>query len=95
MSMRFPQIGTATSEIQTGCFSSIPTETGAEVNGYMLLPKRRDKLLFAPITENNGKMKEWLLKQYTSSTFNRCLYQTFPKMSGPPTEIRINQIQSL
>lgn len=93
--MRFPQIGTATSEIKTGFFSSIPTETGAEVNGYILLPKRPDKLLFAPLTEKHGKMKEWLLKQYTSSTFNRCLYQTFPKMSGPPIEIRINQIQSL
>ena len=34
-------------------------------------------------------MKEWLLKQYASSTFNKCTHAPLPEMSGPPMEIHL------
>ena len=34
-------------------------------------------------------MKDWLLEQYASSTFNTCPHQQLPSMSGPPVEIHL------
>ena len=35
-------------------------------------------------------MKEWLLQQFASSTFNQCLSQVLPVMSGPPLKIHLD-----
>ena len=36
------------------------------------------------------KMKDWLLKRYASSTFNKCTHQLLPSMTGPPLKIHID-----
>ena len=36
-------------------------------------------------------MKEWLLRQYSGSTFNTCPHQPIPEMSGPPLEIHLKE----
>ena len=53
------------------------------------IPDKPSVLPFACIPENNGKMKEWLLRRYQSSTFNTYPHQHLPEMSGPPVEIHI------
>lgn len=54
-----------------------------------MVPDKPKNLPFAPIPENNAKMKEWLLKHYASSTFNTCPHRALPCMSGPPMDIHI------
>ena len=34
-------------------------------------------------------MKDWLLKRYANSTFNRCTHQPLPMMTGPPIKILV------
>lgn len=55
------------------------------------VPPRPDKLPFAPIKENNAKMKEWLLDTFKSSTFNTCPHTPLPAMIGPPIEMHIDE----
>ena len=47
------------------------------------------ELPFPCIPENIDKMKEWLLKTFSKSTFNRCPHHPIPSMSGPPLEIHL------
>ena len=39
--------------------------------------------------ENNVKMRDWLLEEFGSSTFNTCPHRPLPCMSGPPVEMHI------
>ena len=53
------------------------------------IPDRPSAFPYECTPANNGKMKEWLLRRYQSSTFNTCPHQHLPEMSGPPVEIHI------
>ena len=54
-------------------------------------PPRPKSLPFPATADNNGRMKTWLLKRYSSSTFNICPHQQLPSMEGPPIEVRIDK----
>ena len=47
-------------------------------------------LPYAPTEENRGKLQEFLLEHYKSSTFNTCDHQTLPMMKGPPLRLMID-----
>ena len=40
--------------------------------------------------QNAGKMRQWLLERYKSSTFNTCPRQILPDMEGPPISIHVD-----
>ncbi|GFO12869.1 hypothetical protein PoB_003937400 [Plakobranchus ocellatus] len=45
-----------------------------------------------PATEENrrGKLERWVLNHFKSSTFNTCVHQTLPMMSGPPMKLMVD-----
>ena len=51
---------------------------------------RPSKLSFPCKTENNERMRQWLLDRYTASTFNTCPHRALPCMEGPPIEIHVD-----
>lgn len=54
-------------------------------------PPPPDKLPF-PATENNrGRLEEWLLNYYSSSTFNTCSHQSLPVMAGRPLRLAVKE----
>ena len=55
-----------------------------------LPPEKPDELPFDCVPDNAEKMKEWLLRRYASSTFNKCKHQKLPEMKGPPIQIHVN-----
>ena len=55
------------------------------------VPSRPNKLPFAPVPANIGKMSKWLLDFFKSSTFNICPHKPLYEMSGPPLEIHISE----
>lgn len=55
------------------------------------VPVRPNELPLSCSPENNGKMRDWLLKRYSSSTFNTCPHQQLPRMDGPPIEIHLKE----
>ena len=52
---------------------------------------RPTKLPFSCNPENNGLMRDWLIKRFQSSTFNTCPHQDLPCMMGPPVEIHLQE----
>jgi hypothetical protein len=55
-----------------------------------LPPGPPKQLPFEPIPENIGKMKEYLLDRYASSTFNKCPHHPIPVIPGPPISIHVD-----
>lgn len=53
-------------------------------------PPRPVTLPFPCTSLSIGRMKEWLLHRYASSTFNTCPHQALPCMEGPPIEIHVD-----
>ena len=53
-------------------------------------PPRPHALPFPCTPENNGRMKDWLLERYASSTFNTCPHRALPCMEGPPIEMHVD-----
>ena len=53
-------------------------------------PRPPSSIPFPATPENHSKLKEWILNNYKSSTFNICENQGLNKMSGPPLEIDID-----
>ena len=53
-------------------------------------PSRPSELPFAPVRENNDRMKKWLLARYATSTFNTCPHRPLSCMDGPPVEIHVD-----
>ena len=51
------------------------------------LPQRPEKLQFEPIEENTPKLKQYLLEQFSKTTFNRD--GPFPSMDTKPAHIHI------
>ena len=54
-------------------------------------PPLPQALPFPCTTDNNPKMREWLLKRYPASTFNTCPHRALHYMSGSPIEIHVDQ----
>ena len=55
------------------------------------VPPRPEQLPFAPIPENNDRMRDWLLDRFKSSTFNTCPHCPLPTMTGPPIEMHVDE----
>merc|ERR1711940_54043 len=41
--------------------------------------------------ENRGRLKEFLVSSFRSSTFNTCEHQPLPLMHGPPLEFKLKE----
>lgn len=54
------------------------------------VPPRPSQLPVKCTPENIAIMREWLLKQFASSTFNTCPHQPLPCMVGPPIEMHLD-----
>ena len=48
-------------------------------------------LPFAATEANRGKLEEWILNHYASSTFNVCEQQQLPMMTGPPLKLILDK----
>ena len=48
-------------------------------------------LPFAATDANRGKLEEWILNHYASSTFNVCEHQQLPMMTGPPLKLILDK----
>ena len=55
------------------------------------MPLPPASLPFDPVPQNNQRMKQWLLQQYGSSTFNTCPHKPLQEMAGPPIEIHLDE----
>ena len=53
------------------------------------VPNRPNKLSFEATKANVSKMRHWILKRYTASTFNVCPNKLLQQMSGPPLKIHL------
>ena len=54
------------------------------------VPSRPTKLPFECTAANIRRMREWLLTQFATSTFNTCPHQYLPCMKGPPIEMHLD-----
>ena len=76
--------------LNSGCsHASLTTDAPCSCPPRSVVPDRPKALPFTCIPENNVKMKDWLLKEFGSSTFNTCPHRPLPCMSGPPVEMHI------
>ena len=57
---------------------------------YSKPPKRPEQLLFEPIPKNIGVMKDWLVKRFSTSTFNKCIHRERPIMDCEPMRIHVD-----
>ena len=55
------------------------------------VPPRPERLPFEAIPENNDLMKKWLLKEFSSSTFNVCPHQKLLTISKPPIQLHVDE----
>ena len=54
------------------------------------IPPRPSHLPFECALKKIDSMRDWLLDQFSASTFNTCPHQPLPEMSGPPIEIHLD-----
>ena len=54
------------------------------------VPAKPTTLPFAPTRDNIGKMNQWLLNRYESSTFNTCCHKPLQQMAGPPHKAHLD-----
>ena len=90
----FPQVGAAWIDTQhtISAVSAFRADSTAPCGCLRRTkpPTRYSELPFEPVMENVTKMKERLLTDYASSTFNQCEHQQLPSMEGPELEIHID-----
>ena len=88
----FPQIGAADVQPMVSAVTVFPSNAIAPCGCPRRTkpPPRYSELPFEPIVENIAKMKERLLKDFASSTFNQCVHQKLPSMDGPELDIHID-----
>ena len=68
-----------------------PSNTGCTCPRRVLPPPVPETLPFPAIPENREKLKEWILKQYSSSAFNQCEHQPLPLMrDSPPIKLHVD-----
>ncbi|XP_048589654.1 uncharacterized protein LOC125573262 [Nematostella vectensis] len=81
----------ATRSINGGCTApNTPSDPTCHCPQRTVPPQRPSELPFPCTPENNGRMKDWLLERYASSTFNTCPHRALPCMDGPPIEIHVD-----
>ena len=87
-----PQMQSASLRAMDGGCSSrrSPSNASCDCPHRESVPDRPTALPFPCTPENNDKMRQWLLKRYSSSTFNTCPHRPIPCMSGPPMEIHVD-----
>lgn len=88
----FPKIGADTHvsiDLTTDSLNHPKSPCGCAIRSKH--PTRPESLSFSPLPENTEKMKQWLINRYAASTFNKCLHQSLPMMSGPPIKINIDK----
>ena len=88
---RQSDIGANIRDLSSGCGHPHNDTTSCDCPQRTTVPARPKSLPFAPIPENNSRMKQWLLDRYASSTFNTCPHRALPCMTGPPMEIHIDE----
>ena len=54
-------------------------------------PPRPSAMSFPATEENKNRLKDWLVKRYSSSTFNTCEHQPLPMMDVPPLRLMVNK----
>ena len=54
------------------------------------MPPPRPKLPFPATEDNKGRLQQFLIDYYKSSTFNTCDHQPLPLMDGPPMKLMID-----
>ena len=86
----FPSIGTSYQAANDEMKSQDITPHCCDCAPRVPPPARPNCLPFDATVENNGKMKQWILDRYASSTFNKCPHQPLPMMTGPPIEIHVD-----
>ena len=93
LSSAFPEVGQFRQEQEITTHATISTDTSAVCDCPKRgpVPPRPAKLPFEPTEENNGKMRDWLLDYFKSSTFNVCPHTPLPAMSGPPIEMHVDE----
>ena len=93
LARNFPTIGVFCQDQGTTVQATLSTEADnvCKCPKRESVPTRPEKLPFTPSEENNGKMKEWLLDMFKSSTFNTCPHSPLPSMIGPPIEIHVSE----
>ena len=74
----------STRQINSGC-----PETPCDCPQRSTVPLRPKELPFKPVPENIGRMKEWIIEYFKSSTFNTCPHKPLQEMNGPPIEIHM------
>ena len=57
---------------------------------HSMPPKKPESLPCAPVEENVGRMKAWLMEFFAGSTFNICPHQPQPMMKTEPIKIHID-----
>ena len=69
---------------------------GCNVDGGKCIPRgptpsRPAEIPFAPTMDNKLKLKEYLLRTFSSSAFNKCTHQPLQAMSGAPMKIEMKE----
>ena len=90
----FPAVGDAFMgpHLNAGVDAQFPSTSspGCSCPERKPIPPRPSHLPFECTTENIDSMREWLLDQFSASTFNTCPHQPLPEMKGPPIEMHLD-----
>ena len=87
----FPSIGQTTNTNNVDVHSlQASREENCTCGLREMPPGPPTELPFDPQPENILLMKQWLLKRYANSTFNKCPHQPIPEMKGPPLNIHVD-----
>ena len=78
ISQKFPTIGESTCSIGPSVNTSCPCPNREQP------PPPPKHPPFPATMENRGRLQQYLLDYYKSSTFNTCEHQPLPMMQGPP-----------
>ena len=81
----FPSVGGSTHFVCAGNVSSEVKLSKCGCPKHQNALSRPSELPFPPTEENIPHMKEWLLAQYASSTFNQCPHQAMPFLRDDPS----------
>ena len=84
ISQKFPTIGESTCSIGPSVNTSCPCPNREQPPPPPKYPP------FPATMENRGRLQQYLLDYYKSSTFNTCEHQPLPMMQGPPMRLMID-----
>jgi len=98
VSNTFPIVGEATAttvnqNIEDNDISNLSSESGLTAPcscPRRQLPPSRPQLPFPATEANKGRLRQFLVDYYKSSTFNTCDHQPLPLMDGPPMKLMVD-----